>query len=244
MRLIFGTVYCIFILLAFSGASAGQNFDYMLCDKSIQRVAKSTFVPKKILIKIARLESSRRIEEQIVSWPWTLNNAGTGYYFSSKLDASEKLKQLIAAGKKNIDVGCMQLNIRWHARFFNSTSEMLSPFENVSYASRYLEQLYRETGSWEKTIKYYHSRNPKFNSVYYAKFREMSEPDMLRSSQGFLISDFQKKITILPTPAYDRNSLFWVVPQGIMLFASKSDITPAFKDIREFSVAPLVQSLQ
>ena len=244
MQRIFSTLYLIFALTVFGGAALAQSIDMRLCDQSIKAVAKSTFVPKSVLLKIARLESGRRVQDQMVSWPWTLNNSGAGYFFASKSDASVKLQKLMAAGKKNIDVGCMQLNIRWHARYFNTTSAMLSPFENVSYAAKYLEQLYRETGSWEKTVKYYHSRNPKFNLVYYAKFLDMAEPDLRQLSAPLLASTDQGVFSILPATAGDKNSLIWVVPQGSMLFDGNAISAPAFTDIREFRVAPLVPSLQ
>ena len=244
MQRIFATIYLIGALMVFGGAAAAQNLDMQLCDQSIAKVAKSTFVPRSVLVKIARLESGRRVQGQSVSWPWTLNNGGAGYFFASKSGASEKLQKLMAAGKKNVDVGCMQLNIRWHARYFNSISAMLSPFENVSYAAKYLEQLYRETGSWEKTVKYYHSRNPKFNTVYYAKFRDMAEPDLRQLSQPLLASADQGAFSILQATARDENSLIWVVPKGSLLFAGKAMSAPAFTDIREFRVAPLVPSLQ
>jgi hypothetical protein len=244
MQRFYSVIYLSIALMLISGAAAAQKLDMRLCDKSIETVAKSTFVPRSVLVKIARLESGRRVQDQMVSWPWTLNNAGVGQFFASKSGASEKLQKLMAAGKKNVDVGCMQLNIRWHARYFNSISAMLSPFENVSYAAKYLEQLYRETGSWEKTVKYYHSRNPKFNTVYYAKFRDMAAPDLRQLSQLLLASADQGAFSILQTTAHDENSLIWVVPKGALFFAGKALSTPAFTDIREFRVAPLVPSLQ
>ena len=150
----------------------------------------------------------------------------------------------MAAGKQNIDLGCMQLNIRWHARYFTSIEAMLSPFENVSYAAKYLEQLYRETGSWEKTVKYYHSRNPKFNSVYYAKFLDMAEPDLRLLSQPTMASAHQGVFGIMAKTARDKGSLIWVVPLGSLLFSGTAMSSPAFTDIRKFRVAPLVSSLQ
>ncbi len=244
MQRIYSAIYVCIALMLFSGAAAAQSLDMRLCDQSINTVAKSTFVPKSILFKIARLESGRRVQDQMVSWPWTLNNSGAGYFFASKSGAAQKLNKLMAAGKKNIDVGCMQLNIHWHARYFNSIEAMLSPFENVSYAAKYLEQLYRETESWEKTVKYYHSRNPKFNSVYYAKFRDMAEPDLRQLSQPLMASANQGVFGIMQTTARDKGSLIWVVPQGSLLFAGTAMSAPAFTDIREFRVAPLVPSLQ
>ena len=246
MQRIYSAIFMCIALMLFSGVAAAQNLDMRLCDQSINTVAKSTFVPKTILLKIARLESGRRVQDQMVSWPWTLNNSGAGYFFASKSGALKKLQKLMAVGKKNIDVGCMQLNIRWHSRYFNSVEAMLSPFENVSYAAKYLEQLHRETGSWEKAVKYYHSRNPKFNSVYYAKFRDMAEPDLHELSQPLLASAIvdQGVLDIAQTAARTDKSLFWVVPQGSLLFAGQAISAPAFSDIREFRVAPLVPSLQ
>lgn len=246
MKLLYSTLCLIFTLLALSTFAVAQTHEMQLCDRSIETVSKSTFVPHSVLIKIARLESGRSIQNQTVSWPWTLNNAGKGYYFGSKSATLEKLRKLMAAGKKNIDVGCMQLNIRWHSRYFADMSAMLSPFENVSYAAKYLEQLYNETGSWEKAIKYYHSRNPKFNSVYYAKFSSMAEPDLGELSKPLLASAAlnTRPLAMVQPSSSLKGSLIWVEPQGSLLFAGAALSKPAFADIREFRVAPLVPSLQ
>lgn len=246
MRPTYSTIYLIFSLLVWSTSTAAQTPDMQLCDQSIETVSKSTFVPQSVLLKIARLESGRRVQDQTVSWPWTLNNAGKGYYFSSKSAASRKLRKLRAAGKKNIDVGCMQLNIRWHSRYFADIDAMLSPFENVSYAAKYLEQLYHETGSWEKTVKYYHSRNPKFNSVYFAKFRNMAEPDLGELSQRHLASAAFNAgpLGVIQSNKSEHGSLIWVVPQGSLLIAGVALSKPAFTDIRQFRVAPLIPNLQ
>ena len=152
MQRIYSAIYVCIALMLFSGAAAAQNLDMRLCDLSINTVAKSTFVPKSILFKIARLESGRRVQDQMVSWPWTLNNSGAGYFFASKSGAAQKLNKLMAAGKKNIDVGCMQLNIRWHAPYFNSTEAMLTPFENVSYAAKILNNCIAKPGLGKKRL--------------------------------------------------------------------------------------------
>lgn len=246
MRSHYFTIYFICALLTLSTSAFARTPDMQLCDQSIETVSKATFVPQSVLLKIARLESGRRFQDQTVSWPWTLNNAGEGHYFSSRSAASDKLRKLLALGRKNIDVGCMQLNIRWHARYFPDIASMLSPFENVSYAAKYLEQLYHETGSWEKTVKFYHSRNPKFNSVYYAKFRDMAEPGPIELSQQLLISAALNagQLGIFQSNKSEQGSLIWVAPQGSLLFAGAALSQPAFTDIREFRVAPLVPSLQ
>ena len=176
-----------------------------------------------------------------VSWPWSINNEGKGYFLKDSTTALSMLSSLVAQGKTNIDVGCMQLNIRWHADFFDSLQQMMNPLDNVRYAARYLEQLYKETGSWEKAVKFYHSRNAKFNSVYYAKYKKIKLPDTgtslasLRPSQT--TTSFQDStIQSLST------SLFWTSSTGIFIqIGDQNGLSQAFADIRNFRVPPLLK---
>jgi hypothetical protein len=212
-----------------------------LCDSSIESVAQTTSVPKEVLYKIARLETGRRVKGEHVSWPWSLNNAGKGYFLETKTAALNKLGDLIALGEKNVDVGCMQLNLRWHARYFDSLEEMVSPTENVSYAAKFLEQLYKETGSWEKAVKFYHSRNSKYNNVYYAKYQKMPVPKGLQIAELFPAPKIAKLAPegSNPTDVVNR-SLFWLTPKGSMIyFGPNSAEGPAFADLRDFKVPPL-----
>ena len=41
----------------------------------------------------------------------------------------------------NIDVGCMQINIKWHKNNFKKISDMFEVNPNVSYAASFLKQL-------------------------------------------------------------------------------------------------------
>ena len=212
-----------------------------VCDDSIDSVAQTTLVPKKVLYKIARLESGRRFKGEHVSWPWSLNNSGTSYFLDTKTAALNKLGNLIALGEKNVDVGCMQLNLRWHARHFDSLEEMISPIDNVSYAAKFLQQLYKETGTWEKAVKFYHSRNSKYNNLYYAKYQKMPVPNGSKSSE--IISAPRAENWALGFASQTdvaNNSLFWLVPKGSMIdLGVNEDDTPAFTDLRDFKVPPL-----
>ena len=212
-----------------------------LCDASIESVAHTTSVPKEVLYKIARLESGRRFKGEHISWPWSLNNAGKGYFLDTETAALNKLGKLIALGEKNIDVGCMQLNLRWHARYFDSLEQMMSPIENVSYAAKFLQELYDETGAWEKAVKFYHSRNSKYNNVYYSKYQKMPIPNGSQSSEKVstpqvanLMPEFLTQTNVV------NRSLFWIAPKGSMIdFGSKKAGEPAFADLRDFKVPPL-----
>jgi hypothetical protein len=225
--------------------------DSSICDESIARAAQESTVPRAVLMKIARLESGREFNEKFVSWPWTLNNGGEGYFLTSKAEAYDLLKKLSNSGKTNVDVGCMQLNIKWHAKYFSNFSEMLSPAHNTLYAAKYLEQLYKETGSWMKAVKYYHSRNPKYNERYYAKFSNLPNFDNI----AMIRTKPLRRPMIIPPPAPERvaeiprvfstsrvkSVLFWTAPQGpLVLTAQLALLKPAFTDLRKFKGKPLL----
>ena len=240
MMLSFRNFFWLLIIGSLSLANLAKSSDANLCDQSIEQIATSSLVPRDIIYKIARLESGREINGRQVSWPWSLNNGGTGYFLKDSSAALETLGKLRAAGKKNIDVGCMQLNVRWHAKYFKSLEQMINPLDNVRYAARYLEQLYKETGSWENAVKFYHSRNTEFNSVYYAKYKKMKPPrtsGMLASSLPNLAVPYLQN-----TDTFFGSSLFGTGSTGALIQTHNSEVrSSAFADIRNFSVPPLLK---
>ena len=241
MTFSFRNFFCAMVIGSLGLASFAEGSDSRLCDESIEIVAASSFVPREVLYKIARLESGRHMDGRHVSWPWSLNNGGKGYFLKDSATALSTLSSLRAKGKTNIDVGCMQLNIRWHADFFDSLQQMMNPLDNVRYAARYLEQLYKETGSWEKTVKFYHSRNAKFNSVYYAKYKKIKSPDAgtVLASLGSNKTGISFKNASIQS---SNTSLFWTSSTGVFLqFGDQNESSKAFSDIRNFSVPPLLK---
>ena len=80
---------------------------------------------------------------------------------------------MIDSGDRNIDVGCMQINYRWHGKAFESIEQMIDPAYNVPYAARFLKVLYERHGDWEKAIRYYHSGNSKYNRSYLARVKKV-----------------------------------------------------------------------
>ena len=240
MLLSFRIFFCALIGGGLSIATLAEGSDADLCDQSIEQVATTSFVPRDVIYKIARLESGRLVEGRHASWPWSLNNAGKGYFLKDNATALATLAKLRAQGKTNIDVGCMQLNIRWHAEFFNSAEQMMNPLDNVRYATRYLEHLYKETGSWEKAVKFYHSRNAKFNTVYYAKYKKMKPPSNPRMLASSLPS--KELPSVASANVAQASSLFWTSSKGALIQKSNGEASSvAFVDVRNFSVPPLVE---
>lgn len=162
-RFIFSVVICLSLpapLLADQAQSAPD------CEALAEQAARTEAVPPGILSAIARVESGRSLGSRFAAWPWTLNQAGNGAFFPDKSSAMRALKAHLAAGHRNIDIGCMQINWRWHAESFADLSLMMDPQHNTRYAARYLRELYARFGSWQKAIMNYHSRDPKHGKRY------------------------------------------------------------------------------
>lgn len=144
-----------------------------ICDEIARNVEIESGLPQNILTSISLVEAGRRYNDGTVSsWPWSLNHAGKSLFFDDKLAALKYLKNNINAKFKNIDVGCMQINVKWHQTHFASFSAMIDPRQNIEYAALFLTKLKEEHGSWKKAIKHYHSSTPKLNITYYAKVQE------------------------------------------------------------------------
>jgi soluble lytic murein transglycosylase-like protein len=105
-----------------------------------------------------------------VAWPWTVHANGQGYYYNSKEEAVAKVYALQKQGINNIDVGCMQINLKYHGHAFNSVEDALDPEKNIAYSASFLRNLYARNGhDWQKTAMQYHSKNHQKGLTY--KFR-------------------------------------------------------------------------
>ncbi len=74
--------------------------------------------------------------------------------------------RLRARGVRNIDVGCMQINLHHHPRAFDSLEEAFDPAANIAYAGTFLRRLERETRSWSRAVAYYHSKTANVGAAY------------------------------------------------------------------------------
>jgi hypothetical protein len=99
-----------------------------------------------------------------------LNHAGKGLYFETRDEALAYVRETVAQGPRNIDVGCMQINHYWHGDNFPSLEAMIDPETNIRYAVRYLKELYASKGSWEAAVGNYHSKDPERGARYHRVF--------------------------------------------------------------------------
>lgn len=144
-----------------------------LCDQAGARAARDTGVPFEVLRAISLTETGRKRDGQLQPWPWTVNMEGKGTWFDDRDTALAYVRKHHAGGARSYDVGCFQINYRWHGNAFASVEEMFDPYSNALYAAQFLKRLYAETGSWAKSAGAYHSRTPKYADRYKARFERI-----------------------------------------------------------------------
>jgi hypothetical protein len=158
--------------MALWGQSAGAQAH--LCDGAAERAAREIGVPLSVLRSLTRVETGRSQGDRIEPWPWTLNMGGAGSWHDSEALALAAAGQAIADGRRNIDIGCFQINFHWHGAAFADLPQMLDPLENARYAARFLRDLQAELGDWTAAAGAFHSRNPDHAARYLARYREIS----------------------------------------------------------------------
>lgn len=142
-----------------------------ICDIAAQHAASETGVPLDVMQTITRLETGRGSDAD--PWPWTVNHAGDGSWFQTEDDARSYVFSKVKRGESNIDIGCFQINYRWHSDGFRSLDDMFDPAQNALYAARFLTELFREFGSWTEAAGAYHSRTPDYSERYKTKFQSI-----------------------------------------------------------------------
>lgn len=142
-----------------------------LCAPHIRHEEKRYDIPTFLLYAIAIGESGRylRGENRSVPWPWTVTAMGKSMYFPGPASAVSYVNGLQADGYTNIDVGCMQVNLRAHSAVFRSIEEAMDPKSNVAYAASFLNELRQRHKAWSKAVGYYHSATPHLNTRYRKK---------------------------------------------------------------------------
>lgn len=156
-----------------------------ICDDAARKASRESGVPLSILQAITRIETGRNRGGKTEPWPWTLNEAGHGSWFPNREAAHRHLETALRQGKRNVDIGCFQLNYRWHSQHFTSPAAMLEPLTNARYAARFLRSLYDQSGDWQIATGRYHSGTPEHASRYLARFNQaLTQPIPARNRRA------------------------------------------------------------
>ena len=174
------------ILVLYSNYSTSQDLEE--CNYFTKKYERIYNLPNNLLTSIALVESGiKQQQQQYTSWPWTLNVSGKSYYFDDRAELLAFLDQNFSS-KKSIDVGCMQINTRYHLKNFKNLDELVDPEKNVRYAAIFLSNLYKKYKSWNEAISRYHSSIPKYKKRYLNKVHKFW--NNIRQKKIILKSDY------------------------------------------------------
>ncbi len=152
--------------------------DSSLCLTAAKQAGIDYGVSFDLLQTIAAVESGvwNEFHNAYVAWPWTVNAKGRGYYFKTKEEAIAAAKKFIGSGVTSIDVGCMQVNMKFHGKAFSSLEEAMDPQNNVRYSAKFLRTLYSRNGNnWKRAAESYHSGNSAEGAVYASRLEKRFE---------------------------------------------------------------------
>lgn len=141
-----------------------------ICYGAIDRASRQMNVPADVMLAISLTETGRKMQGEFRPWPWTVNMEGKGFWFDTREEALAYVKKRHAQGARSFDVGCFQINYKWHGQHFRSIEDMFDPQINATYAAKFLGDLFRETGGWTRAAGAYHSRTPEYANRYAARF--------------------------------------------------------------------------
>lgn len=192
------------------------------CEAIAAKTGARHGVPRDLMPAISRVETGlKQGDKGVRAWPWTLNVQGKGYYFPTRAAALKKLREVLDSGVRNVDVGCMQINYRWHSEKFASIEEMMSPEANTEYAARFLAQLKDRHGSWEKATQNYHSADGDRGEAYLGRVNRViaklpqQQPSFVASTAGRLLQPDGQAVARQP-----RRQALVTARHGVLALAS------------------------
>ena len=143
------------------------------CNSAAIHAAEAREVPTNVLLALTLVETGRTRSGEFEPWPWTVNIAGRGHWFNTRTEAENFVAEKYAEGTRSFDIGCFQINHRWHGQAFTSINQMFDPLANANYAAKFISSLYAESGSWSWAAGAYHSRTTALATKYRIRFDQI-----------------------------------------------------------------------
>ena len=145
--------------------------DGLACFDAAIKAEQKYQIKKYLLVSISKVETGRWNEQlqQKMAWPWTVNAGGKGRYYKTKQEAVAAVKELRKLGYESIDVGCMQVNLRFHGDKFANLEDAFDPEINMDVAAQFLMGRYKHRKDWMLAATDYHSKLPSRAKMYKQK---------------------------------------------------------------------------
>ena len=115
---------------------------------------------------------------------------GKGRFYPDKATAIAAVRKLQAGGLKNIDVGCMQVNLKYHPKAFSNLEAAFDPATNARYAAGLFARLRTANKSIMRAVAHYHSTTRARNRPYTKKVMRLWNQERRR----YFAEEREKKI--------------------------------------------------
>jgi len=137
------------------------------CIDAILEAEREAGVADHMLLAMGFTEAGRRTPDKLFTvWPWTVNTEGQSHYFPTRDDAIAFVRAAQARGTRSIDVGCLQVNLKWHPDAFPDLETAFEPRANARYAARFLGALRQAHGTLDDAVARYHSAQSERGAAY------------------------------------------------------------------------------
>ncbi|MEN3376690.1 MAG: hypothetical protein V7604_2045 [Hyphomicrobiales bacterium] len=123
------------------------------CEREMAQAARRIGIPLGVLYAVGLTETGVRGSLN----PYSINADGRAHAAASLREALANFESTRSRGAKFIDVGCMQINHRYHGKHFASVAEMFDPAKNVQYAARFLMELKASQRTWTLAVARYNA---------------------------------------------------------------------------------------
>ena len=144
--------------------------DEAVCIAAILEAEREFAIGGNLLLAMGLTESGRTLDQGIPTvWPWTVNAAGEGRFFPTRREATAHVRGLLDRGVRSIDVGCLQVNLRWHPDAFPDVEAACDPVANARYAARFLADLGHAHGGPRAAVGRDHSAQSELGDAYRAR---------------------------------------------------------------------------
>lgn len=124
-----------------------------LCEAEMKRASAKYGVPLGMLYSVGLTETGVRGSLH----PYALNIEGQAVFANSRAEARRRFEAARQSGATLVDLGCMQINHRYHRAKFASVDQMLDPRKNVEYAASFLRELKGRHDTWTMAVARYHA---------------------------------------------------------------------------------------
>jgi soluble lytic murein transglycosylase-like protein len=184
-----------------NGANAGPPGQQ--CRRAIANAERLAGIPEHLLSSIARIESGRRDPQTglVDPWPWSINVEGVDHIYETEPEVIAAVQMFQSQGHRSIDVGCIQVNLMYHPDAFATLEQAFDPKGNADYGAKFLTELYKQTGSWERATAYYHSATPELGEPYERKVIAALPEEQKQASGGSLAGMQRMAALTMPSPA-------------------------------------------